>query len=272
MKKVLVVLNGIYTSTYVLNGAVNLAKETNAHLHAIFLNADHNGKEGGYFFPNDLALTENIFTGESIAAENEKMIDANVTMFQNDCETTGVSYTVDKRRRMALKDLVDYSIYFDFILADSKANFYQYFLSDILVDAHCPVILTSSDMKQTEDIILAYDNSPSSMYAIKMFSYLFPEWKNKQLYLVHVNIDDEIGASYEDEIKGFLALRYPNVTVNVLHGKVQESLIEFVKSKSANSLVVMGAYGRSSLSRIFRSSLSKRVLETTDASVFATHV
>ena len=59
--------------------------------------------------------------------------------------------------------------------------------------------------------------------------------------------------------------------VEVLPGKPSEVLPAFVAHHGGTPLVVMGAYGRTAVSRFFRQSLADAVMEKTDASLFTTH-
>ena len=49
------------------------------------------------------------------------------------------------------------------------------YLKDVLHDVACPVLLVPEKFDFPESVILAYDGSEESVYAIKQFAYLFPE-------------------------------------------------------------------------------------------------
>ncbi|HUP12222.1 MAG TPA: universal stress protein, partial [Niastella sp.] len=143
--------------------------------------------------------------------------------------------------------------------------------SELLVDAHCPVLLTTSAMEPINRITFAYDGSYSSMYAIKMFTYLFPEWNDKLIDLIYITAKQTTDLPGEKQIESWLASHYKKVEIQIIKGDVQRTLIDYLKSRAENNFLVMGAFGRSAVSRIFHKSLSQAVIDYTTASVFITH-
>lgn len=271
MKKVLVILNGIHISNYIIPAALNLAKNTTSLLHVIFLNQDPHKLEYRYFFPNDLSLTQNSFTGKSLEEEDNKIIESNIKFFEDECRLANVQFSVDDKQDYALSELINYSEFFDLILIDANVNLYEYLLSDLLADAHCPVLLTTSDMSNIDRITLAYDGSYSSMYALKMFTYLFPEWNDKPVELIYIATKQTKDFPHEKEIKSWVGLHYKKSEIQVMTGDIQQTLLAYVKSSPEKNFLVMGAFGRSGISRMFHKSLSHAVLNQTSASVFITH-
>jgi hypothetical protein len=271
MKKILVIFNGLHVSNYMVPAALKVAQSTNSFLHAIFLSQDPHQLEYSYFFPNDLTLTENYLTGKSIADEDKEMIANNIRYFEDECRLMHVPFLVDARYNYSLNELIAYSDFFDLILVDAKVHFYEYLLSDLLADAHCPVLLTTSEMESISRIVFAYDGSPSSMYAIKMFTYLFPEWKDMPANLVHIASKENSTLPNETPVASWLTSHYANLKTQVIQGNVQAALLQYLKPASKETLLVMGAFGRNAVSRMFHKSLSQAVINQTDAAVFITH-
>jgi nucleotide-binding universal stress UspA family protein len=52
---------------------------------------------------------------------------------------------------------------------------------------------------------------------------------------------------------------------------LQKELVSFVRKNDQQTIVVMGAYGRNAVSRLFHRSLSNVVIEETNALVFIMH-
>ena len=116
-----------------------------------------------------------------------------------------------------------------------------------------------------------YDGSYSSIYAIKMYSYIFPEWKNIDTSLLYIASGEKNKLPLDKQIKTLLSQHYDNVVINMVTGNIQTNLIEFISPGSEDSVVVMGAYGRSNLSRIIHRSFADNVIAKTKASVFIVH-
>lgn len=154
----------------------------------------------------------------------------------------------------------------------SKEDSISTFLTDILEDAHCPVLIVPEKFTPIEQIFLCYDGSPSGTKAIKMYSYLFPEWSTKNTTLISFNAEASSHISNSENIKDLLHQHFPNLTIDVEHEKRQEdSMLSYFKLHEENALIVMGAYGRSSFSTLFRKSAANAILKNIKAPIFITH-
>ena len=80
---------------------------------------------------------------------------------------------------ISLPELLHESIYADLLIIDSKETLTHYeeevptrFIRDLLTDVQCPVLLVPQKYKPVKKIVLLFDGEPSSVHAIKMFSYI----------------------------------------------------------------------------------------------------
>jgi hypothetical protein len=271
MKKALVIMNGVYLNHAIIGTAVNVAKLSATTLHAFFLTQESQSVQGDYLFPNDLSLTQNEVTGKSIEEENTILLDDNIKMFKALCDEHDVQYVIEPQRDISVKEIINYSAFADFIMADAQSGVYQYRLNELLSDAHCPILLSSKLMEDIPAVVFAYDGSFSSIYAFKMFSYVFPEWISMDTRLVHISNDEGTTLPHEEMIRGWMLKHYPATNAEVLTGKGKQVLIDYLNSCPGNTMVVMGAYGRSDLSRLLHRSLADEVIEKTRAAVFIVH-
>src|SRR5688500_16603575 len=228
MKKALVIMNGVYPNHAVITSAVNVAKLSPTTLHAFFLTQESGSPEGDYLFPNDLSLTQNNVTGDSIREDNTALLDDNINLLKALCEREGIQYLVEPHRPITIQEILNFSAFADFIIADANSGLYQYSLSDLLADAHCPVLLSSSRIEEIPRIVFAYDGSYSSIYAFKMFSYIFPEWVSMQTNLIHFSSDQEATLPHEALIRGWLQKHYPAARTSLLQGKGHRTLIDYL--------------------------------------------
>ena len=107
--------------------------------------------------------------------------DQSVQVFEQVCRQAGLQYTVHRDRNVALQELLHESIYADLLVIDSKETFTRFgqepptdFLRDLLTDVQCPVLVVPKTHRPPEKLVLLYDGAPSSVHAVKMFSYLLP--------------------------------------------------------------------------------------------------
>jgi len=216
---------------------------------------------------------------ETASQEDADLMSGNISLFKTICNDAGVKHKIHINITAALNKLLDESAFADLILIDSRANF-NYDVSEqlnaslryLFVDAHCPVLAISETAKPPEKIIIAYDGSDSCIFAIKAFSYIFPEWKHMKVFIVTVNIHAVKHLHTEESIKDWIELHFENCEFIFLEGDLKNTFIQFVITNQENAIVVMGAYGRNAISRMFRQSLADVVLKQSTASVFLTHI
>lgn len=103
-----------------------------------------------------------------------------------------------------------------------------------------------------------------------MFSYIFPELRDLPTSLVHISSGKGDDMPNEENLRTWLTRHYSNIQNRILHGNIREELANFINS-TPNSLVVMGAYGRTAISRLFHKSLANTIIQHTKSSLFITH-
>ena len=270
MKKILVINNDYQLPKTAIDFAIQVALENNAVVYGMFVQSIQNTGTDSYFFPNDLNLTDKDLTATSDEEENLQYKNTNMKLFGDMCTIAGVPYKMHSVFENFLDTLIDHSAFSDLIISDADTTPSQYSIKTLLANAHCPVLLVNRDYRQTDTLIFAYDDKSTSMHAVKMFTYLFRFYKDLPAYFVSVVSSDVLGIEYADLLKEWLPLHYSNVQIKILKGETKEELSGFINN-TTNPLVVMGAYGRSSLSRFFKESLANIILERTNAPIFITH-
>jgi nucleotide-binding universal stress UspA family protein len=143
-------------------------------------------------------------------------------------------------------------------------------MSGILRNAECPVIVSPLNSDHIEEVVFAYDGSPSSVYAIKQFTHLFPQFEDKRLLFLEVNKDDSTEIMYKGKITDYLKMHYSSVGFHILHGDAANELLEYFVNKK-NVIIVIGAFGRNAISSFFNRSTAHLLLEATGLPMFITH-
>lgn len=271
MKKIMLILNARQFPGHVISTAILIAGKTSSFLYAVFLKDFKASQEFNYPFPNDLAFADGRAAKEVAEIEDQKLIENEVRIFKNKCEKAGVAYDVEIDQSVSIKHLLQISPFSDLILLDAILDSDDFSIKDILIEAHCPILLISSRSQVIENLILCYDGKYSSIYAIKMFSYLFSEWAHLPATILHVTPTEKEQLPHLHHFHSWLSRHYPNLEIRILHGNAEEQLTQFIAPRSENSIVVMGSFGENTLSRIFHKSLSNGVLQKTKASLFITH-
>ena len=271
MKKLLVAFNAINYSSGLAEFALKIAKQTNSSIHSVFLTPSL-APVVQYPFPNDLPLASTgLISTAEMEEENRKMIESHIDFFRDDCSREGVECKIENTVDITLEDLIDHSAFSDLILCDAKEELGGISTRELLVDTHCPVVLVPAKMNMPSKAILCYDESFSSVLAMKMYSYLFPEWEELPTTVLSINPKGDNGLRFDDYLNDWLPQHFPNLEKQILQGNLQRELVSFIRKNDEPAMVVMGAYGKNAIARIFHRSLANIVIEETNAFLFIMH-
>lgn len=257
--------------------AIEIAAATNSLLVGVFIQ-DMRYVNMTYAYAWDQPFVD--FTAiENSQKEEKEKADLNIKLFSEACEARGIKYKVHLDKGVPLQELLKESSFADLLVIDTKTSFTSLgegassaFIKDLLSDAHCPVLTVPAHYQYFDKLILCYDGSPSSVYAIKMFSYLFHELEGLPTVLLSVNASTSNHLVENSNIKDLLKLRYNKaVDYVILNGDPEQTMIDYLSKQGEHAMVVMGAYGRSAISRLFQQSFSNRVIQELKLPVFITH-
>jgi nucleotide-binding universal stress UspA family protein len=278
MKKFIAAFDGFDLSNAALQYAIQFSKSAHAHLVGIFLDdftyhryrfSDVLDEEGGLSDRKLMAFDK----------DDEQARDASVDMFEKACQHEGITYTTHRDRNIALQELLHESIYSDLLIIDKKEGFNRFdketptqFLRDLLADVQCPVLVVPHHYKPIDKTVLLYDGEPSSVFAVKMFSYLLPTMKSERIEVLTIR-DEKNRLQVPDAklIKEFMKRHYPLADFIVEKGEAEDVILDYLQTQSQNLLVVLGAYQRSRVSRWFKPSMADRLLIHLNVPLFIAH-
>jgi|ERR1043165_3151188 nucleotide-binding universal stress UspA family protein len=276
MNKILAVFDGTLYSESASKYAMELARKTKAHLVGAFI---HDLRYVNYTYA--YAWDQPVFDLgdiEKTAKEDQDRIKTSIELFKSDCAAQGIRSSVHMDKGIPLQEVIHESVFADVAVVDAETGFFSFsesapsaFLKDLLADSHCPVMIVPHQYHDFRKIILCYDGSPSCVYAMKMFAYLFPDLHNLGTSVVSVNKNSSNHLKDGSKLKEMIRQHFVEANYEVLNGKPEEELLNFLKLEGDGAIVVMGAYGRNTLSRLFHQSLSNRVIKELKLPVFITH-
>lgn len=201
-----------------------------------------------------------------------------IQIFVDECGKKMVAQEVYIDKGEPIQEIIFESRFADLLIIDPATDFYQgtgqlpsHLVKEILSRAECPVILAPEKFQGAEEIIFCYNGSASAVFAIKQFTYLLPQLSNRKVVLLEVNEtgNEEFNESHR-RILSWLRVHYPSVVFYNLEGNAKDKLFTYLMNKP-NRLVVLGAYGRSILSRFFKKSEADMLIRTVDLPLFITH-
>ena len=277
MKKISAAFDGLKFSTSTMNHAIQIAIKSKALLSGVFLE-DFTYHSYKIF---DMVGSQGVSGGKIktlLTKDKETRLGA-VAVFEKECVKEGVNYTIHHDKNIALQELTKESIYSDLLLigADETLTHFKEnrpidFIRDFLTEVQCPVLLTPKTYKKIEKVVLLYDGKPSSVFAIKMFNYLMPWMVSLDTEVLSVNDPEDNGYLPDSElIKEFVVCHYPNVKYTLLNGNAKIVIVDYLKKIDKNTLVVLGAYKRGSVSMFFKKSLADILMKELDLPLFIAH-
>lgn len=277
MKKIVAAFDGLKYAESTRDYAIQLAKQTNAHLVGVYLDDptytsykiyDTATTEGGSEHKLKILEAKDKLTRE-IAAQD----------FEQACKQASLQFTIHHDRNIAALDLNHESIYADLLIINSGETLTHYsetlptrFIRDLLNDVQCPVLVVPKKYKPVDKITLLYDGEPSSVYALKMFSYLLPQLKELYTEVITVNpVNTTLHVPDNKLMKEFMKRHFPKATFKVLTGIPEEEIVKALKLQSEHTLVVLGAYTRGAVSRWLRESMADILVKELKLPLFIAH-
>ena len=276
MLKYIAAFDGLKYSLATRDYAIHLSRQAYAHLVGVFLDDTTYTSYKIYEMISEKGVTEErIQELEKLDAEKRKQA---ANDFETVCNAEGMVCDVHHDEQVALQELIHESLFADLLIIDRKETLTHYeeaiptrFTRDLLTEAHCPVLLVPSVYQPAEQILLLYDGTPDSIYALRMFSYVCSAIKYLPTTLVHVAEQGNKSPADAILLKEFLKRHFPAATLHLLRGNAEMAILQFLTAQTATSLVVLGAYGRGNISRWMRPSMADRLLEQFELPLFIAH-
>lgn len=277
MKKIIAAFDGLKYSESTRDYAIYLAKQTNTHLVGVFMDDRTYISYKIYELITKHGFSEDKL--KKLEAKDKVTRDAAANNFEKACQKEGLEYTLHHDRNIAIQELKHESIYTDLLIIDSKETLTHYteklptrFIRDLLSDVQCPVLIVPQKYKPVQKIILLYDGEPSSVHAIKMFSYLLPQLKHLDTEVISVNpVNTTLHMPDNKLMKEFMKWHYPKAKYTVLKGWAEDEIVKHLKQQQENALVVLGAYRRGTVSRWFRESMADILMKEVKLPLFIAH-
>lgn len=274
MKKVMLAFDGKHFS----EGAIEFVRRLN-ELHPVLVT--------GVFLPQVQLLDVWAYSdgdGAPILAPlietgQSEIIRENIERFERFCQHNGIDYRVHKDYldNFSIQGLKAESLYADLLVLgtgvfykDLEIHFPNDYLREALHNAKCPILLVPEKFDFPKSIILAYDGTEDSVFAIKQFAYLFPELTNLKTLLVYANENIEKDFPEKIQIEELTARHFSDLTFFKLDANPKKYFSTWISEKKS-ALLVSGSYGRSGLSQFFKRSFIRDIIADHQLLVFIAH-
>lgn len=272
MKKVLLMMDGDHFSEGAWAFACHLHKHAPILLSGFFIPELDFARLSSYSY----ATGGPLYVPNYPIAEEDTGVNRSIQRFEERCAASHMQYELHSDcGSYSLPAIIKQTRFSDLLIISSELFYKDYgkkqpnaYLRDILHETECPVVLVPENYSLPARCLLAFDGSAGAAYAIKQFSYLFPGWLNHDTELVYVH--PALNGQVPDMplIEEYLPLHYGSFTLLQL-----PDCTAFAGWASAqkNTLLVMGAYGRSFLSELWKKSFAAGIIREHHLPVFIAH-
>lgn len=278
MKKFIAVFDGSHISKSTQAYAEELAYTTNAHLVGLFLD---DMAYRNYDLPDAKNSSSNLPVEMCNSPEKrKKKREEAIRKFEDSCRKAKINFSVRSNKGVALLDLKHESMFADLMIISEHESFSRYkqksptrFIKELLADVQCPVLVVPGAYKPIDKVTLLYDGGPSSLYAVKMFSYLFGDYNEipVEVFSVKGTHIDTLRLPDNKLMREFMKRHFPKATYKVVKGNPEEQILGYLRNHKENEMVVLGAYRRSEISRWFKTSMADVLMRELDTPLFIAH-
>lgn len=205
-------------------------------------------------------------------------VKSSIEKFERKCQQQGIEYRVHEESEVfKLDDLVKETRFADVMVLSDRLFFSHLdpeqpnsYMKDALHASECPVMIVPEDYSAVTNITIAYDGTKESMFALKQFCYLFPEFTNLKTEIVYWvdKTDDEMPDM--EYIEEFGARHFTDLNFKQLFFDPKKYIADWVR-KNKGSVLIAGSYKRSWLSSLLNKSFVEDIIKNPPAVIFIAH-
>lgn len=213
-----------------------------------------------------------------VKEKEKKAVDDNKEIFTRLCEQHYIKHQVHRNDDEWYKDILLRESRFSDLMLLSGELFYSdidtdqpnSFLQEALHASECPVMIVPEDFVPLQHVVIAYDGSKESMYAMKEFCHLLPQYTDLPTEFVYIKDENSKEIPDIDNLKNYSRLHFSSMNFSKLQFKAASYFANWIGEKQ-QVLMVSGSFGRSSFSYVARRSFAEQVIHDHKMPVFIAH-
>jgi hypothetical protein len=199
-------------------------------------------------------------------------------LFARQCQDHYISYTINENEQSWDKDLLIKESRFADLILISGELFYagaeglqpNQYLQEALHAAECPVLIIPETFTMVERLFMAYDGSKESIFALKEFCHLFPQFCDLPTEIVYVNEESSNAIPEIERLRQFTQTKFNSMNFAKLHFKATEYFASWISEKR-HALLVSGSFGRAPFSYLIKPGFAEQTIQDHQLPLFIAH-
>jgi hypothetical protein len=266
MKKILVVFSSYHYSDAVLKWLVRMNDQTPILATGIFLPASAFASIFSYAAAANASGETGYFPAPD--KDEKEEISSQMQQFEKDCLANGISFRLHPgRMNLTMPDISVESRFSDLMLISGESFFIREkgedrtaHIHDLAKAAECPLLIIPEHFIFPSSVILAYDGSPNSVFAIRQFAYILREFTVLPTLLMNAGQNDPgHDIPFKDEAIELITSHFNDLTLQKIDLDPGKFFGEWIDNRKG-SILVSGSLGRSKLSQLFNKSFIEDVI------------
>ena len=216
---------------------------------------------------------------ERLRHREHEIMEANKAFFVTQCENHYINYKIlpyDEQWDKSI--LVKESRFSDVLLlsgelfySDISARQPNTYLNEALCGTECPVLVIPEGYKQCDHLLMAYDGSKESLFAIKQFCYLFPQLTDLPTEMVYARDEPSDDIPDLERLRQYTRQHFDAMGFAKLQFKAAHYFATWIGEKK-HTMLVSGSYGRSPFSYLAKHSFAQEVIHEHKIPLFIAHL
>lgn len=209
--------------------------------------------------------------------ERENVQDT-IELFKEECKRNGIEYRLhDKGKFWNAIELAKESRFSD-LMVISQEKFFRncgpeqpnHFMRQLMHNAECPVMIIPENFTAIEKVLVAYDGKANALFALKLFSMLFPSLSNLETNIIIIDEKENEEVRDLEYLEEYGARHFAKLNIEKLSFDPEKYLTDWIFFRK-NALLVTGAFGRSGLSNLLKESFVEHIIKEHNVPVFIAH-
>lgn len=224
MRNILLAIDAVSPDNAAIAYACSLAALTQSKISAVLLeNFIAEEKPRGRQMHGLMFVDWDIDAGSPEHKAKLSLIEKNIDSLKAECSQKNVRFHIIKKKGSPLTELLAETRFADILLVGRSMSFSNHhpdipsgFLSRVLRKSECPVLITAEAFGKIEEIVFAFTDTESSFFAVRQFTYLFPELHTKKMVVVQANETGELDTGEIGKCQWWLSGYYTDIHFEVL--------------------------------------------------------